>query len=330
MSLNTFKITEIDYEKLNNKKISVVLATFRKNPKFELLFKCMSRQTIKNFELVIADYLYDSRIGYVKNLAKKYNVDTVHVGRKNLDSAHSYNVGIVNSSGDYILYLNDCTYHPERWIEKHMIICVNNFVSLGTRYFMIPKYPIDFSIDEYPTGQVCVPEVQDSETFKAVKDHSKIEGYLNLVFGEHKVVTPWDFRLIGVPKDLITQDNIVITAMPGWSYGGSIGASTEAFLSINGFDERYDKGYGWNDCDFGIRAFNKGYKSFLNISNWFLEIQDKDHEDIYDLQPELSIQNKEAVDRNWKLYEENCNPSKSWVNPDFNLREMRKKILESR
>lgn len=315
----------VDFKELEEKKISVVLATFRKNPKFELLFKCLSRQTIKNFELVIADYLYETRKDYIRDLAKKYGINVVHVGRDNLDSAHSYNIGIVNSSGDYILYLNDCTYHHNKWIEKHMFICVNNFISLGTRYF---TNSLDFFIDDYSTGQVSIDNVPDTKICEKMDKQSGINDYLYLNFGEHKVLSPWDIRLLGIPRDLVTQDNILTNALPGWSYGGSVGAPTEMYLNVNGFDERYDGGYGWNDCDLGVRFSNKGYKSFLNISNWFLEIQDEHHEHILDSQPELK--GKEKVDYNWKLYEENSSQSKTWVNPKINLREMRKKILESR
>ena len=69
-----FKIRLIDYNKLENGLVSIILCTFREKPKFELLYQSLSHQTIKNFELVIADYLYAKRKDYIKKLAKKYKI----------------------------------------------------------------------------------------------------------------------------------------------------------------------------------------------------------------------------------------------------------------
>ena len=325
MTLEAFQIEEVDCKKFEDKKISLILSTFRQGPKFELLFECLSKQTVKNFELVISDYLFKTREDYVQKLAQKYNIPTIHIGRDKLGGARAFNLGIANSSGDYIMSLYDCTYHPHKWIEKHMLICSNNFLSLGTRYF---TYNMDFPIQNYLTGEVTVPEKADPEISKEIERCSNIKDYLHIKFGENQITSPWDFRLLGIPKDLITRDNIIINAMPGWTYGGNIAAPTELFLSINGYDERFDEGFGWSDCELGIRASNKGYKSFINTSNWFLEIQDKDHDNVFEFIP--SINNKESYDHNWKLYEEICDKCQTWSNPSINLREIRKEILEFR
>lgn len=322
--INFFKIQQIDYNKLESKLVSIILCTFREKPKFELLYKTLSQQTIKNFEVVIADYLYDKRKDQIKKLSEKYHIPTVHVERDKF-GVHAFNVGIVHSAGDYMIHINDANYFPYRFIEKHMLVCTNNFLSLGARYF---AFSINFPIGKHLTAQIEVPEKQEKKISNKINKRSQIEKYLYLNFGEHQIISPQDFRLLGLPNDLITSENILLEALPGWSYGGSIAGPTELFLELNGFDEEYDKGYGWSDCDIGVRAFNKGYKSFINPSNWCLEIQDQDHNIVFDILPEYKL--KKSSEHNWKLYEESCEKMKTRVNPEINLREEREKILKLR
>jgi glycosyltransferase involved in cell wall biosynthesis len=324
MTVNFFQIKKVDYEKLDNKKVSIVLPTYRKDPKFELIYESLSHQTIKNFELVIADYLCESRKDYIKSLSEKYKIPTVHVKRASGNS-HALNIGIANSSGDYIIVINDCSYFPYRFVEKHLLVCTNNFLSLGTRYFI---YSLDFPIEKHLMAGIEIPEVQLSEIRDFLYKKSGINGYLSLNFGEHQVTSPQDFRLLGVPIPFLISDNQIIEAAPGWLYNGNSAIPTEVFLELNGFDEEYDKGFGWIDCDFGIRAYNKGYKMYINPSNWSLEIQDSSHDHIAEFLPET--QKKESIDHNWSLYEGACSINKTWANPNINLREMRKEILESK
>ena len=324
-TINCFKIKSIDYEKLEKPKVSIILSTFRKIPKFELLYESLSHQTVKNFELVIADYLYDLHKEQVENLSKKFNIPTIHVSR-GMENIHALNIGIINSSGDCMIHINDCVYYQYRWIEKHLLACTHNFVSLGSRYF---TYSIDFPIEKHLTACIEVPSEQVETWTEHIKEKSHgIDKYLLLHFGEHDVVSPQDFRLLGLPSQFLTEDNLLLEAMPGWSYGGNTMASSEAFLELNGFNEEYDKGFGWADCDFGIRAFNKGYKMVINTSNWILEIQDKDHDKASDFLPHYDL--KQSHEHNWKLYEEACNKGITWVNQNINLREMRKEILDER
>lgn len=324
ISINCFKINKIDYEKLNSKLVSVILCTFREKPKFELLYESLSHQTIKNFELVIADYLYETRKDFVQKLAEKFNIRTVHLPR-NKYGVHAFNVGMEHSSGEYMIHINDANYFHNRFIEKHLLTCVNNYLSVGTRYFC---YSMDFPIEKHLTGYIEIPP-QDPTTLEFLKQQSHgIDRFLHIHFGEHIIASPQDFRLMGLPDAFFTEDNLVFEGQPGWSYGGNLAGPTELFLKINGFDEEFDKGYGWSDCNLGIRAFNSGYKLFVNPSNWTLEIQDVEHDSVYELLPNYKTQ--EARDHNWKLYEEACEKNLVQANPNFNLREIRQKFLDEK
>jgi len=325
MSLNFFKVKKINYEELEAKKVSIVLCTMRKNPKLEILFESLSHQTVKNFELVFVDELCESRKVFVKKLSEKFKIPLVHVGGA-IPNIHALNIGTMNSSGDYIMHINDCGYYPYRLVEKHLLVCTNNFLSLGTRYFTheTPCFPIE----KHLTAQISVPDKMDENVSKYVDERSRIKEYLHLNFGEHQLTSPQDIRLLGLPADMLSEDNLMLEALPGWNHGGNSMAPTSMYLDVNGYDEEYDKGYGWADCDFSVRLFNKGYKSFMNVSNWFLEIQDKDHDPASNYVPHLESQ--EHIEYNSKLYDKACGERKVWANPDFNLKEKRKEILESR
>ena len=322
LTLPVFKIKKIDYDALENKLCSIVLCTFRETPKFELLFESLSRQTIKNFELVIADYLFDSRKDYVQSLAKKYGIPTTHVPRDKY-GVKAFNVGIANSRGEYMIHINDANYFQNRFIEKHMITMSKGFLSLGTRYF---TYNMPFPIEKHLSAWIEVPEVQKEEIKTEINKLSNgIDRYLILHFGEHEVVSPQDFRLLGLPGAILTQDNLMIEANSGWTYGGNIGGPTEIFLAINGFDEEFDKGYGHSDCNLGVRAFNAGYKSLINVSNWSLEIHDEDHQSVFNLLPDY--EKKTSADHNWKLYEDACACKTIRANPHMDLRKIREETL---
>lgn len=321
--LQIFKIKQVDYEKLEKPKTSIVLCTFREHPKFELLYESLSHQTIKNFELVIADYLCETRRELIQKLSRKYGIPTVHIPRDKY-GVKAFNVGIANSSGEYMIHINDANYFHNRFIEKHLITAMNNFLSLGTRYFI---YNINFPIEKHLTASIEIPENPDKDTSFLINQQSNgIKDYLHLNFGEHKLTSPQDFRLLGLPPKFITENDYIIEAAPGWSYGGNICGPTELFLKINGFDEEFDKGYGWSDCNLGVRAFNAGYKSYMNISNWSLEIHDGDHDSVYDLLPDYK--SKEASNHNWKLYEEACDKKLTSVNPHMDLRKLREETLK--
>jgi len=325
MSLEVFQIKHIDYEKMEKQKVSIVLTTFRKNPKLELMLECLSRQTVKNFEFVLVDWLFEQRQDYIKKLSEKYKIPIVHVGRDTKGASRAMNIGIINSSGDYILHINDCTYITNRWVEKHLLICMNNAMGLGPRYFVFSN---DFPIEKYLTGYINIPAELEKDKLDWIYKRTGVDKYLIVQMGEHQIVSPQDLRLIGLPNDFIEGENIILSVLPGHSYGGNMSAPTEMYLEVNGFNEELDNGYGYPDCELGIRLYNNKKKLFLNTSNWFVEVQDKDHEDVFSFIPKMN--NEEAFNHNLKLYEKACNENKTWVNLNINLREIRKKILEGK
>ena len=77
----------------------------------EILFQSLSNQSCKNFELVIADYLFAEHEKQIQGLAKRYNIATVHVPRDKY-GVKAFNVGMMNASGDYMIHINDANYFP--------------------------------------------------------------------------------------------------------------------------------------------------------------------------------------------------------------------------
>ena len=114
MSFPFFKIKTIDYETLESKKVSLILITFRQTPKLELLFESLSHQTVKNFELVIGDYLYDSRKDYIKELSEKFGITTIHMDRnKNPDAAYA-----VYDTDEGMVWIKRVEYNVQKTADK--------------------------------------------------------------------------------------------------------------------------------------------------------------------------------------------------------------------
>lgn len=61
-----------------------------------------------------------------------------------------------------------------------------------------------------------------------------------------------------------------------WMYGCSVAAPVEAFLSINGYDERCD-GLGFEDCITGIHLAKKGHRMAYNAAMLTLESEEDHH-----------------------------------------------------
>lgn len=105
----------------NNVDVSIVIATFHRDATLTRALDSLNAQTFKNFEVIVVDdngsdewhkkvfaiieRFSDLRIKYIKN-------------EKNMGSAESRNIGIYNSVGKYIAFLDDDDeYLPEK-IEK--------------------------------------------------------------------------------------------------------------------------------------------------------------------------------------------------------------------
>ncbi|MBR2339983.1 MAG: glycosyltransferase family 2 protein [Clostridia bacterium] len=97
-----------------NPKVSVVIATFRRNESLDLALSSLGEQSYSNFEIVLVDDNADAEwnAAVLKNVTKFRkafpNIELrLLVNDENLGSAETRNKGIFNSDGQFVTFLDD-------------------------------------------------------------------------------------------------------------------------------------------------------------------------------------------------------------------------------
>lgn len=94
--------------KKNKGKISIIIRTYNEEKCLDLLLINISKQTYKNFEVIIVD---SGSIDNTLNIANKYDfVKVVEIKKEDFSFGYSLNVGIENSIGEFCLFVSGHCY----------------------------------------------------------------------------------------------------------------------------------------------------------------------------------------------------------------------------
>lgn len=117
--------------------ISVVVATFRQDNMLLRALNSLAKQTYKNFEIIVVDdnanEEFNSRVNDIITKFREENEEiklTFIVNKSNLGSAHTRNVGIDASTGEYITFLDDDDLYLPENLEKQ----IENMLKTGADY----------------------------------------------------------------------------------------------------------------------------------------------------------------------------------------------------
>ena len=210
-------------------KISVVLVTKRKEPRFDWALESLKNQTFKDFEYIIVDGYWHQRKDEVKNLVEKNGIKfpVLHIPDKPTrwrgqrpQISNARNTGLIFARGEYIVHHDDNCKMPLNWLEKHL-----KWLEKG--YFVAGSW----------IGYQFI-----------IGDNQGVEGSYG---PEYRI------KLIQEPK--------VMTG--GWFFCGNCSYPLNPVLDINGFDEEYDGEIGQEDLQLGMRLENKGLKMIFDPTN---------------------------------------------------------------
>jgi len=113
---------------------------------FEYLMRSLRRQTYKNFEVVIADVLYDKRSNYFKEHPEDFEIKHVPIKpnvwlpREFMAISTCKNTAILHATGDIISFIDDCGEINSKNFEaaikmldgkENLILCSAYKLSLG-------------------------------------------------------------------------------------------------------------------------------------------------------------------------------------------------------
>ena len=116
--------------------ISIIIPYFKKKQFFKETIESINKQTYQNFEIIlIYDDIDKSDLKFIKHILKKIKKKKIIINKKNLGAGISRNLGIKQSKGEFIAFLDaDDIWHKKK-IEKQVMF--------------MKKKKIDFSFSNY-------------------------------------------------------------------------------------------------------------------------------------------------------------------------------------
>ncbi len=248
-------------------KTSVIIAVYNHFNWLRLILDALSAQTVKDFEIVIADDgSSDETVAQIRQYITAHpEMNIVHSWiedkgwRKNI----SLNEAVRKASGDYLIFVDgDCIPH-RRFVADHLQLRQPGVV-LGGRRLDMPQFASDVVAEwtELPKNPF-----------------RKVSGMiLRNIFRQSLTETCQQLRrTLRFPfpfgKGLLTAD--------GGFFGCNFSIHRKDLESVNGFDERYlDPGTG-EDTDLDVRLLNAGIRH-IRFSHYALMLHRKHKRLVFD------------------------------------------------
>lgn len=228
---------------------TVIVSFYNKIDYLKLVLAGVERQTIKNFELIIADD--GSAINIVKEieqLSKNYSFHIKHIWQedKGFRKNRILNQAILATNTDYLIFIDgDCIPHSH-FIEEHLLHKQNNFCLTGRRVNLSEKITKKLSEKKIKDGFL------ETHPLLLIQDG---------LFG----------RSYDIEKGFYLRNNFLrkyFNKKPRGLLGCNFSIHKEDLIRINGFDERYEAPSVGEDSDIQFRLELSGIriKSLNNIA----------------------------------------------------------------
>jgi glycosyltransferase involved in cell wall biosynthesis len=215
-------------------KISVIVTTYNNLEHLKRVVTGLMNQSIKNFELVIADdgSKEETKL-WIDNLKEKSKLKVKHVWHEDrgFRKCEILNKAVVESEGEYLIFLDGDCVPRKNMVETHIKSARE---------------------DRYVTGGkvLLTQEMTDN-----LKEEDIIKNKL-------EQMGMWCLKLKRTRRVLISYIpglrylfDRKVKRLPGWR-GENASTYKKNILNVNGFDERF--AYGYEDADFGHRLEKNG------------------------------------------------------------------------
>lgn len=219
-------IYEVKYEVIGSPKISIIIPNMdHKNDLKRCVDSIVQKTTYENYEIVIIENNSKTKqiFKYYEELSKNPKIKIVYYKEKRFNYSKLNNFGVKNSSGEYIVLLNnDTKIITEDWIEIMLGHCQRKDVGIvGTKLL-------------YPNSKI--------QHMGVVLGLTGVAGHVNLGLNEKNPGY--------MSRNMITQNYSAVT-------GAMLMVSRKDYQTVGGLDEELPVAY--NDVDFclKIRKLNK-------------------------------------------------------------------------
>ncbi len=217
-------------------KTSVIFTTYNSPKWLEKVLWGFSVQTVKEFEIVIADDgSGDETRELIDRMREELSVPLHHVWHKDdgFQKCQIMNKAIIAAQGEYLIFTDGDCIPREDFVEQHLQYSDrNNYLSGG--YFKLPM-----NVSQAITRDDIITQRAFDVTWLLGKGLKKTHKTLKLT-----ARGKWAEFL-----------NRISPARPTWN-GHSASCYKEFALAVNGFEEQMQ--YGGQDCEFGDRLCHLG------------------------------------------------------------------------
>ncbi|GGG00814.1 MULTISPECIES: glycosyltransferase family 2 protein [Cysteiniphilum] len=215
--------------------ISVIVSTYNWPEALKLVLTALNNQTDSNFEVIIVD---DGSTSATKEMIEQFKAvarfPLKHLWQedKGFRAARARNLGIKNTSGDYIIFLDGDCVPNMHFVENHRKIAETNYFIVGHRIILSESYTQKVLQQQLPLWKKNAFEW----IFNALCNNSnKLLPKLYIPFlNRYKKPNKWQ--------------GAKTCNLAFWK---------NDLLAIKGFDESFE-GWGFEDSDLVIRILNHG------------------------------------------------------------------------
>lgn len=212
-------------------KVSVIVPVYNRLEHLRALFICLLRQTVPPYELIISDDGSQEKVeDYIGDLIEKapFKIKHIYQKDKGFRKTRALNNGVKNSEGDLLVFCDQDLIFSEDHIE--------NIIKNSRKKEFLMGRPVSISENE---KNIILQEIEKNSYERVLSNlEEKYKFWVKDTLKKDKIRRI--FKQLHLKKRGIK--------LVGMSYS----LFKEDYISINGYDERY-QGWGCEDDDFGNR-----------------------------------------------------------------------------
>jgi len=243
-------------------KVSVIVSTYNRPKALNVVLHTLTLQNYNNFEIIIAD---DGSLSETQQLIDSFSkhshqpIKHVFQEDKGFRAARIRNKAILQSKGEYIIFLDGDCFVRHDFIKKHIKLAEKNYFVSGNRILCNKKFSAQ--ILSQPTNltdnysywfKKCI--VRDINRFASLLTLPSFAGWRK--WSKHR----WE-----------------------GAKTCNLGVFREDLYRVNGLDERFI-GWGYEDSDLVIRLiraniFHKNGRFYLPVFHLWHTLNDRQNQD---------------------------------------------------
>ncbi len=211
-------------------RASLIITTYNRPDALELVLESALKQSLKDFEIVIADDgSKDETKKVIKKFQEKSNIKIIHSWQEDIGfrAAMARNRAVAKSTGEYLIFIDGDMVLDKDFILNHLEVAKRGVFIQGSRVLL----------NKTLTKEVLkTKEISFSLFQKGIKNRKNMIKSKTL----SKIFSKYTTSLRGIKTC-------------------NFALFREDFFRVNGFDNRFI-GWGREDSEFAVRLLNSGIK----------------------------------------------------------------------